>query len=162
MKPLGNGPELNWRSDHLVAAETFDVRIAVAQLAKDGFGVFSKTRIGSERAVLSESRNGFTASSISAASTRGSPRRSAWTDRELSRNHARQPQRGATSGRVPVRAGVFSGPGPMIQAHVLADQVRTLYRQSFVVLVANCVNTAIVSSLAWIPATTGCCWAGWG
>src|SRR4051794_2210490 len=37
----------------------------------------------------------------------------------------------------------------MIQAHVLADQVRTLYRQSPVVLVANCVNTVIVSSLAW-------------
>ncbi|HKO91961.1 MAG TPA: hypothetical protein VJU61_12450, partial [Polyangiaceae bacterium] len=37
----------------------------------------------------------------------------------------------------------------MIQAHVLADQVRTLYRQSHVVLVANCVNTAFVSALAW-------------
>jgi signal transduction histidine kinase/CheY-like chemotaxis protein len=37
----------------------------------------------------------------------------------------------------------------MSHAHVLADQVRTLYRQSLVVLVANCVNTALVSLLAW-------------
>jgi two-component system cell cycle sensor histidine kinase/response regulator CckA len=39
----------------------------------------------------------------------------------------------------------------MSRAHVLADQVETLYRQTVVVLVANCVNTAIVSALLWKP-----------
>ena len=37
----------------------------------------------------------------------------------------------------------------MIHEHVLADQVRTLYRQSLVVLIANCINTALESALAW-------------
>jgi len=54
-----------------------------------------------------------------------------------------------TKGRFWGKAGVFSGSGAMIHEHVLADQVRTLYRQSRVVLVANCVNTALVSALAW-------------
>jgi signal transduction histidine kinase/ActR/RegA family two-component response regulator len=37
----------------------------------------------------------------------------------------------------------------MIHAYVLADQVRTLYRQTPVVLVTNCVNTVVVSLLSW-------------
>ncbi|HVZ36961.1 MAG TPA: hypothetical protein VG963_31260, partial [Polyangiaceae bacterium] len=39
----------------------------------------------------------------------------------------------------------------MSRAHLLADQVETLYRQTLVVLVANCANTAIVSAVLWKP-----------
>src|SRR6187549_3602063 len=58
-------------------------------------------------------------------------------------------ERCPTSGHAWVRAGLLCGMGAMIHVHVLTEQVRTLYRQSRVVLVANCINTAIVSALTW-------------